>query len=390
MIRLNNKPSSFELAIPYSALLEVESIPNLKEGFGMLGMRFSGQPRKAQIVESYDKYIKTHPKEVLRTLSPDSLTLLNELLKKGKGGNVTIEGIEVFNQLQKTNLVVTWENEADNVSYLYLLEEIFDLFEPLIEEALNTPVDYSSITAKNPLDAVVYELMTKCKEITGDINKFMKRKNIDTLTEKELDYYEDGLQKHNAALTKYTGKLTSLVNSNPDGFGGWEELIKVAMAYVNQVQALIDENRDKLASRRQALNNHEEAKGLPEFQKILSALSFEDLQSLANEATMLLDKKENLSAPHLEAIISELQKRTEHLKQDSESLKQQISAAEQRVAEQNRECNRLKHEVHHLQQKTAYEELQARKIQTTGSFTPRRNDPCPCGSGKKYKHCCGK
>lgn len=19
---------------------------------------------------------------------------------------------------------------------------------------------------------------------------------------------------------------------------------------------------------------------------------------------------------------------------------------------------------------------------------PRRNDPCPCGSGKKYKHCC--
>jgi preprotein translocase subunit SecA len=21
--------------------------------------------------------------------------------------------------------------------------------------------------------------------------------------------------------------------------------------------------------------------------------------------------------------------------------------------------------------------------------TPGRNDPCPCGSGKKYKHCCG-
>ncbi|MCX7829146.1 MAG: SEC-C metal-binding domain-containing protein [Thermanaerothrix sp.] len=19
-----------------------------------------------------------------------------------------------------------------------------------------------------------------------------------------------------------------------------------------------------------------------------------------------------------------------------------------------------------------------------------RNDPCPCGSGRKYKHCCGK
>ena len=22
--------------------------------------------------------------------------------------------------------------------------------------------------------------------------------------------------------------------------------------------------------------------------------------------------------------------------------------------------------------------------------TPARNDPCPCGSGKKYKKCCGK
>lgn len=27
-------------------------------------------------------------------------------------------------------------------------------------------------------------------------------------------------------------------------------------------------------------------------------------------------------------------------------------------------------------------------IQTGGA--PGRNDPCPCGSGKKYKKCCGK
>ncbi len=26
----------------------------------------------------------------------------------------------------------------------------------------------------------------------------------------------------------------------------------------------------------------------------------------------------------------------------------------------------------------------------TGGRKPGRNDPCPCGSGKKYKHCCGK
>ena len=146
---------------------------------------------------------------------------------------------------------------------------------------------------------------------------------------------------------------------------------------------------NKPSSFEQALNYSDNATDFSEFQKRLSSLSLEDLQSLANEAAMLLDKKERLSTPHIEAIISELQVRTESLKQDSESLKQQIAVAEQRIAEQDRECNRQKHEVHHLQQKAAYEELQARKIQTTGSFIPRRNDPCPCGSGKKYKHCCG-
>ncbi|GHU30399.1 UPF0225 protein [Spirochaetia bacterium] len=31
-------------------------------------------------------------------------------------------------------------------------------------------------------------------------------------------------------------------------------------------------------------------------------------------------------------------------------------------------------------------------IQTVTRDTPKigRNDPCPCGSGKKYKHCCGR
>ena len=143
---------------------------------------------------------------------------------------------------------------------------------------------------------------------------------------------------------------------------------------------------NKPSSFEQALNYSDNATDLSEFQKRLSSLSLEDLQSLANEAAMLLDKKERLSTPHIEAIISELQVRTESLKQNSESLKQHV---EQRIAEQDRECNRLKHENHYIQQKVAYEKLRTKKIKTTGSFIIRRNDPCPCGSGKKYKHCCG-
>jgi len=29
------------------------------------------------------------------------------------------------------------------------------------------------------------------------------------------------------------------------------------------------------------------------------------------------------------------------------------------------------------------------KYQISADRTPGRNDPCPCGSGKKYKKCCG-
>ena len=35
------------------------------------------------------------------------------------------------------------------------------------------------------------------------------------------------------------------------------------------------------------------------------------------------------------------------------------------------------------------EEIKAKEIQTTKGATIGRNDPCPCGSGKKYKKCCG-
>ncbi len=44
------------------------------------------------------------------------------------------------------------------------------------------------------------------------------------------------------------------------------------------------------------------------------------------------------------------------------------------------------------QQNAAIEASKNHKVETIRNKTPRvgRNDPCPCGSGKKYKNCCGK
>lgn len=38
---------------------------------------------------------------------------------------------------------------------------------------------------------------------------------------------------------------------------------------------------------------------------------------------------------------------------------------------------------------TDMDRLLQRQIPSEHSVKPRRNDPCPCGSGKKYKKCCG-
>ena len=35
------------------------------------------------------------------------------------------------------------------------------------------------------------------------------------------------------------------------------------------------------------------------------------------------------------------------------------------------------------------EELQKTQVRAVSSKKANRNDPCPCGSGKKYKKCCG-
>jgi len=55
--------------------------------------------------------------------------------------------------------------------------------------------------------------------------------------------------------------------------------------------------------------------------------------------------------------------------------------------------NELESSVEETTFNQSYEEGEIESAVTkpiTGTKKPRRNDPCPCGSGKKYKNCCGK
>ena len=89
MITLTTK--SPDLSIPFADVLNVDTIQDLKDGLGMMGMRFKGKPSKAHIVKMYDEYVKANPEDVLRCLRPDELTLMDNILKKGKG---IVDGIK--------------------------------------------------------------------------------------------------------------------------------------------------------------------------------------------------------------------------------------------------------------------------------------------------------
>ena len=176
------------LSIPFRDVLNVDSIQNLKEGIRMMGMCFKGKPTKAQIVKMYDQYVKDNPVDVLRCLRPEEQTQINNILKQGKGGHVTVKGLELYNQLQKMNLVVSREDEKSNTTDLYLLDELHTLFAPHIDDVINNPIDYSTEKSrKTPLDSTLSEVSQKCSDIIAQLNKWTKGQKLMEMPHQELD-----------------------------------------------------------------------------------------------------------------------------------------------------------------------------------------------------------
>lgn len=200
------------LSIPFRDVLNVDSIQNLKEGIRMMGMCFKGKPMKAQIVKMYDQYVKDNPVDVLRCLRPEEQTHINNILKQGKGGHVTVKGLELYNQLQKMNLVVSREDEKSNTTDLYLLDELHTLFAPHIDDVINNPIDYSTEKSrKTPLDSTLYEVLNS-KELKNTIER-IKQDRLDAMAEAERAEREDGPFKYLPAFTKHPAKYPPMKES---------------------------------------------------------------------------------------------------------------------------------------------------------------------------------
>lgn len=229
------------LGIGLADVLEIDTIQNLKEGFGMMGMRFTGKANKAGIVKAYAGYVRQNPVDVLRCLRPEELEMMNEILKQGKGGYVTVEGTELYNQLQKMNLVLTRENDAANTSDLYLIDELHDLFAPHIDAVMKHPVDYDADeTQKTPLDAVIFEVSSKCDEIVGHIERWTRNRHPKQMSRKERADFSDALFEYGDVLDEYEGKLTSLIAATPQGFGRSQDDVRHMENTIKSVRDIID------------------------------------------------------------------------------------------------------------------------------------------------------
>ena len=229
------------LAISFAEVLDFDIIQNLKEGFGMMGMRFAGKPNKAQMVKAYDEYVKANPSDVLRCLRPEDLELMNGILKQGKGGHVTVKGTQLFNQLQKLNLVVSYEDTQASTTNLYLIDELYELFAPHIGEVIKHPVDYNTETSlKTPLDAVIFEISYKCRELVAHIDDWTKKKSPKEMSRKERDAFDMALDECNDVLENYADKLTTLIAITPNGFGRRQTDIDRIKNTIKDVHGLID------------------------------------------------------------------------------------------------------------------------------------------------------
>ena len=257
MIRTYEKPTAFALSVSYDNLLPVDTVANLKEGFGMLGMRFTGQPRKAEIASMYADYVRNHPAEVLQRLTLESLTQISQILQKGKGGCVTLNGINLFTQLQKTNLVVTWENEYEGKSYLYLIDEFHDLFAPYIEEALKHPATEVGVyVGAKTMDEIVNKVRYRCKETVNGITRQLKSKFPGEMTASELDAFEKQVQGYQEKLRQACLEFQVKYNTRPSAYIRRDEEMQSLVELMNTAQRMIEEMRDMIEDSKKPLEEH--------------------------------------------------------------------------------------------------------------------------------------
>lgn len=127
-----------------------------------------------------------------------------------------------------------------------------------------------------------------------------------------------------------------------------------------------------------------EAEVPAEMTAALEAMSDEEFWSEAERVEESLDEKDYDEQKRLYAIavIREQLRRVALNEKRNKDLEDEVAARRTEIEEKQKLIAGLER---------VRDDLQLRVDELSRSAKrPGRNEPCPCGSGKKYKHCCGK
>ena len=121
------------------------------------------------------------------------------------------------------------------------------------------------------------------------------------------------------------------------------------------------------------------------FSEKFASLTDEEFFSIYDETMSLLQDggMPEGGKPFLEAVVAEQKKRLARLHEESARLEAERQFLEHEIAKKERERELLIKERERLEGNLS-------SLKLSGNHKIGRNEPCPCGSGKKYKHCCGR
>ena len=114
---------------PWAELLMADTKDGMTYALSLMGLRFSGNPRKQQIANSMSNYVKQHPEQIIHRLDIAALQHLKQLLEAGKGNHIAVKDIKAPCMLQQMLLVMACQNGGNGTSFC-MLDELHDLFAP--------------------------------------------------------------------------------------------------------------------------------------------------------------------------------------------------------------------------------------------------------------------
>ena len=139
-----------------------------------------------------------------------------------------------------------------------------------------------------------------------------------------------------------------------------------------------------MTKEKELMERLEQAAVPAELAALVAEMSDEQVRSELRrlEEVLVSGKESEEGEYYLYALLRELKHR-------NDALRERIEAGDDKIAKLRAEIRKLEEKNAALSEFKA--ELDARMDELNRSAKrPGRNEPCPCGSGKKYKHCCGK